>query len=325
MQKDALPLVVTGAAGFIGARIVEHCNARGIPVISVDARGHFTNRPEHAGLNFGTIVDRDEFFGWFEKSRPQVRGILHIGARTDTAELDDAVLERLNTAYTKSMWELCTRERLPLVYASSAATYGDGENGFSDDPAGIPKLKPLNPYGWSKQRFDLWALDQARAGQMPPQWSGFKFFNVYGYGERHKKRMASVVLHSFDQVNRNGVLTLFKSHRPGIADGHQKRDFIFVGDLVKVLFFALEKPIQNGIYNLGSGEARTFLDLARAVFRAMGRPEKIEFVDTPEVFRARYQYFTQADMTRLREAGFREAFTSLEEGVRKSIARIRPV
>ena len=221
------------------------------------------------------------------------------------------------------LWAYCTAQALPLVYASSAATYGDGANGYDDDEALIPALKPLNPYGDSKQQFDLWALAEERAGRRPPSWSGFKFFNVYGFGERHKGAMASVVLHAFDQIRAGGDVRLFKSHRAGIADGHQKRDFIFVEDVVDVLHFALATPIPRGIYNLGTGTGRTFLDLARATFAALGAPERIEFIDMPVELRERYQYFTEARMERLRAAGYRTPFTTLEDGVRQYVSRLQ--
>ena len=205
------------------------------------------------------------------------------------------------------------------MYASSAATYGDGSLGYDDDDSLTPKLKPLNPYGESKRLFDLWVLDQERKKSTPPSWSGFKFFNVYGFGERHKEKMASVILHAYDQIQTSGKVKLFKSHRPEIVHGHQKRDFIWVGDVVSVLNYALEKPIPRGIFNLGTGHARTFLDLVRATFKSLGKPENIEFIDTPVELRERYQYYTEAKMDRLRAAGYSKPFTSLEEGVRRYI------
>jgi ADP-L-glycero-D-manno-heptose 6-epimerase len=321
-SKENLPLVITGAAGFVGARLVEHFNRRGIPLISVDTSAYFRGRAEHRGLDFGRIVDRDELLGWLERDRPALRGIIHMGACTDTMELDEAYLKRVNLDYSKDLWNFCAREKLTFVYASSAATYGGGELGYDDDELLIPRLKPLNPYGESKRLFDLWALEQESQGHAPPAWSGFKFFNVYGFGERHKGRMASVILRSFDQIRERGGIQLFKSHREGIAHGEQKRDFVYVGDLVSVLEYALEKPIRRGILNLGTGEARTWLDLARAVFKSMERPEKIEFIDVPEPLRERYQYFTQARVDRLRAEGYTAPFTQLEDGVREYIARL---
>lgn len=317
--------LVTGAAGFVGARFVESCNRRGDAVISVDDLAHFETRPEHRGLDFGTRVDREELMRWLASNRPKLRGVIHLGACTDTMQLDEAFLTRVNLEYSKALWSYCAQERLPFVYASSAATYGDGERGFDDDEAGIPALQPLNPYGWSKQRFDLWALEEERRGNRPPSWAGFKFFNVYGFGERHKTKMASFVLHAFDQIRSSAQARLFKSDKPGVADGQQSRDFVYVEDVVDVLWFALEKPISRGIYNLGSGQARSFLDFTKAAFRALGKPERIEFIEMPEKLKGRYQYFTQARMDRLREAGYTRPFTPIELGVHRYFERLREV
>jgi ADP-L-glycero-D-manno-heptose 6-epimerase len=324
MKSDALkpPILVTGAAGFIGARFVESCAERGIPVVSVDRTEYFTSRPEHQGIDFGRIVDRDDLFAWLRKERPRLSAIMHLGACTDTMVLDEAYLRKTNLEYSQAIWEYASRERVPLVYASSGATYGDGSQGYDDDEALLPKLEPLNPYGMSKQLFDLWALERERAGERPPHWSGFKFFNVYGFGERHKNKMASVALHARDQILKTGKARLFKSHREGIADGEQKRDFVSVEDVVSVLHFAREKPIDRGIFNLGTGRARTFLDLVRGVFAALGRPVHIEFIVTPEVLRTRYQYFTEARMERLRREGYAKPFLSLEEGVARYMKRL---
>jgi ADP-L-glycero-D-manno-heptose 6-epimerase len=315
------PLLVTGAAGFIGARFVERCNQRGRPVVSCDEPAAFA-RPEHAGLGFGERVDRDALLGWLEASRPELAGIVHLGACTDTTELDRERLHRLNVASSQRLWRSARERGVPFVYASSAATYGDGARGWDDDEARIPELKPLNPYGDSKQQFDLFALESERSGGAPPAWSGFKFFNVYGFGERHKGRMASVVLHAYDQILATGRVKLFRSHRPGVADGEQRRDFVYVADVVDVLEWALARPLARGIYNLGTGAARTFLDLARAVFAALGREPAIDFVDMPPDLRDRYQYFTEATLGRLRAAGYSRPMTPLEQGVRFTVERL---
>ena len=320
-MKDR-PLLVTGAAGFVGARFVESCAGRGLPVVSVDRAELFRSRPEHAGIAFGEIVDRDALGSWLGERGAGLRAIVHLGACTDTTETDRTLLQRLNVDASKFLWRFATAARLPFVYASSAATYGAGTQGWDDDPDLIPKLEPLNPYGASKQEFDLWALAEEREGRHPPVWSGFKFFNVYGFGERHKGRMASVVLQAFDQIRARGSVRLFRSHRPGIADGEQKRDFVHVDDVVAVLHFALAKPVRRGIFNLGTGHARSFLDLARAVFAALRVPEQIEFIDTPADIRERYQYFTEARMERLRAEGWERPFTPLEEGVRRTVERL---
>jgi ADP-L-glycero-D-manno-heptose 6-epimerase len=301
-------------------------------VVSVDAPSYFQDRKEHlegaSKVDFGTIVDREMLAPWLEKETKRAGGspvsaIVHLGACTDTGEFDEAYLAKMNLEYSKTLWNWCARQKVPFVYASSAATYGAGELGYDDDDALTPRLKPLNPYGESKRAFDEWAFGEEKRGNAPPSWAGFKFFNVYGFGETHKEKMASVILHAYRQILATGGAKLFQSHKAGIADGEQKRDFIFVEDVVDVLFFALEKPIRRGVYNLGTGQARTFLDLVRATFRAMGKPEKIEFIPTPESLRERYQYFTEAKMDRLRREGYTTAFTSLEDGVAAYIRRLQ--
>lgn len=292
-------------------------------IISVDHLSHFDERPEHAHIDFGTRVDRSRLFSWLEERKPSLKAIVHIGACTDTTQMDERYLTKMNFDYSTLIWLYASQNSIPLVYASSAATYGAGEWGYDDNEDLIPKLKPLNPYGWSKQRFDLWALDQEKKGVHPPTWSGFKFFNVYGFGERHKQDMASVVLKAYDQILKSGSVRLFKSHKEGIADGDQKRDFVYVEDVVNVLQFALERPIERGIYNLGTGKARSFLDLVRAVFRAIDQEESIHFMDTPLALRNQYQYFTEAIMEQLGSQGYTKPFASLEEGVLQYVQALR--
>lgn len=318
-------ILVTGAAGFIGARFVESLNRKNQDLISVDKEEYFSTRKEHKNLKFGTIIDREKLFDFLNensKAAANIKAVVHLGACTDTTEMDLAYLTKFNLEYSQLLWNYCSDNKIPLVYASSAATYGAGEHGYLDDEKHMSQLKPLNPYGDSKLQFDLWALEQEKLGKHPPQWSGFKFFNVYGFGERHKTKMASVVLQAFDQISATGSLRLFESHKEGIAHGEQKRDFIYVEDLIDVLHFALEKPLQRGIYNLGTGQARSFLDLGKASFRAMNRDENIHFTPTPEHLRKRYQYFTQADMCKLRQAGYEQKFHSLEDGVAATIAKL---
>jgi len=315
-------LLVTGAGGFIGARFVESCGRRGIPVVSVDRPESFTERPEHRGLPFGTVVDYEALDAWLARAHPTLAGIVHLGACTDTTEMNVDFLRRVNLESSQRLWRYATDHQVPMVYASSAATYGDGALGYDDDEAMIPRLRPLNPYGESKQQFDLFALAEERAGRRPPAWTGFKFFNVYGYGERHKGSMASVVLHAFDQIRAGGEVRLFKSYHPGFADGEQRRDFVSVDDVVEVLHFALDAAVPRGIFNLGTGSSRTFLDLAHATFAALGVPPRIRFVDMPEELRARYQYATEARMDRLRTAGYRSPFTTLADGVRRYVERL---
>lgn len=315
--------LVTGAAGFIGARFVESCRRWGVKVISVDEPKHFKERGEHKGLNFGTIVDREKLFEWLETEQPSIKAVIHLGACSNTQQTDAKYLDKWNVEYSKKLWDYCTTNEIPFIYASSAATYGGGEYGYADDELAMHKLKPLNLYGQSKLTFDLWALEAEKRGHQPPAWSGFKFFNVYGFGERHKGSQASVVLHGFDQVSKNGSIRLFRSHREEYADGEQKRDFIWVDDVTRVLHFAIEKPIRRGIYNLGTGEARTFLDLATAVFSCFDVPERIGFIDTPPALREKYQYFTEADMKKLRTQGYTAPFTPLEEGVKSYIEQLK--
>jgi ADP-L-glycero-D-manno-heptose 6-epimerase len=323
--------IVTGAAGFIGARVVEALRKLGADVISVDMKAApsdggvnaFDTRPEHRGIDFGATLDIDDLAPFLARAKPvDITAVIHLGACSDTMELDEAVHERLNVAYSKMLWSWCSAERVSLVYASSAATYGEGAAGYDDDESRFGSLEPLNPYGRSKLRFDIWALEREKAGESPPSWAGFKFFNVYGFGERHKGRMASVILHSADQIQRSGMVKLFKSHRAGYGDGEQKRDFIYVEDVVDACLFAARGGVKRGIYNLGTGRARTFADLARATFTAFGKEPNIEFIDMPEALRERYQYFTEAKIERLRAAGYAKPFTSLEEGAARYVERL---
>ncbi len=326
MTQSPPSVLVTGAAGFIGSRFVEACLKKGIPtlnIISVDQASHFKTRTEHQRIAYGPIVDRDQLFDWLKKNNPPLRCVIHMGACSKTTELDENFLKKVNVEYSQSIWRYCTEKRIPLIYASSAATYGAGEMGYNDDETLIPQLKPLNPYGKSKWLFDLWALEEEKKGSAPPSWCGLKFFNVYGFGERHKEGQASVVLHAFDQIQKTGKVKLFRSHRAGIQDGHQKRDFISIDDVVNVMDFAMTHPIRRGIYNLGTDRARTFLDLVRAVFAALKKPEQIEWIDTPEVLRERYQYFTEAKMDHLRTQGYTPAFTSLETGIQTYVEHLK--
>jgi len=302
---------------------VQALRRRGLDVVSVDHGSHFDTRPEHAGIDFGPRVEPEHVVAWLESSGTAPRAIVHLGACTDTREQSLEYLERVNIRASQDLWRYATAARVPLIYASSAATYGAGEHGYDDDERLTPLLRPLNRYGESKQRFDLWALEQERAGAHPPSWCGLKFFNVYGFGERHKGPMASVVLHAYDQILATGRVRLFKSHRPDVADGHQSRDFIFVDDVVDVLLWLSAQPVPRGIFNLGTGSARTFLDLARAVFAALDQAEDIEFIETPEDVRRHYQYFTEARMARLLAHGYVPPFTALEDGVASYVRSLR--
>lgn len=310
-------IIVTGAAGFIGSCLVGKLNNRGITEIGiVDDFSHPEKAKNTEDKAFQTVIDRREFADWFRRNSSNIDFVYHIGARTDTTEFNMAVFNDLNLNYSKEIWNLCSEYSIPLVYASSAATYGDGSLGYNDDPQLIPDLKPLNPYGISKNEFDKWVLKQQKS---PPYWYGLKFFNVYGPNEYHKGRMASVVFHAFNQIRDPGSVKLFRSHRPDFRDGEQLRDFIYVKDIADVLLFLMHHGKDSGIYNLGTGKARTFIDLVSAVFSALVRHPSIQFIDTPADIRDKYQYFTEADMHKLRSIGFEKPFTSLEEGIREYV------
>lgn len=305
-------IIVTGAAGFIGSYLIQKLNAENFnAIIAVDKFDVPSKSKNLEGLKVQEFVDRDLFMDWLDNNNELVEFIFHIGAKTDTAEFDVDLLSRMNTQYTKDVWKRCIRYQIPLVYASSAATYGLGENGYDDDETNINLLKPLNPYGQSKQDFDVWALQQKTK---PFFWAGLKFFNVYGPNEYHKGRMASVIWHAYNQINKTGKMKLFKSHNPAYKDGEQMRDFVYVKDVVEVCYFLMQHRKKSGIYNLGSGKARTFLDLTKAVFKSMGKKEDIEFIDTPADIRDKYQYFTEAKMNKLKEIGYSKPFFTLEEG-----------
>jgi len=306
-------IVVTGAAGFISSCLVAELNAKGFKdIIVVDDFSRTDKNQNLVGKELIAKVPRMDFFKWANDFKSEIDFIFHLGARTDTTEFDKSIFDELNVAYSKSMWHLCVENNIPLVYASSAATYGMGENGYDDNHDIIKKLKPLNPYGESKNDFDKWVLKQDKT---PPFWVGLKFFNVYGPNEFHKGRMASVIFHSFNQINKTGGMKLFASHNPKFKDGEQLRDFVYVKDVVSVCLFLMEQKAENGLYNLGTGTARTFVDLTKATFKAMEKEAKISFIPTPEDIRDKYQYFTEANMSKLLKNGYSTPFYSLEDGV----------
>jgi ADP-L-glycero-D-manno-heptose 6-epimerase len=312
MNKDAT-IVVTGAAGFIGSCLVGFLNEQGFEnLILVDEFDHEEKELNLFGKKYLVRVERENFFEWKEIEKPKVDFVFHLGARTDTTEFDYSIHQHLNVDYSKKIWNYCTINNIPLVYASSAATYGDGQLGYDDDHKVIETLKPLNPYGVSKNEFDKWVLHQE---DHPPFWAGLKFFNVYGPNEYHKKRMASVIFHSYNQVKKEGYVKLFRSHKEGFKDGEQLRDFIYVKDILKVCYWMMQHELPSAIYNLGTGKARSFIDLVNATYVALGIPPKISFIDMPEDIRDKYQYFTEANMQKLKDAGYTETFYSLEEGV----------
>lgn len=306
-------IVVTGASGFIGSCLVGALLEAGYhDIVAVDEFDRSDKHPNLEGKKLTAKIHRDDFKTWLDDNHRLVQFIFHIGARTDTTEFDKTVFDRLNLDYSKMVWNQCVAYGLPLVYASSAATYGAGEHGYNDRHDQIEFLKPLNPYGDSKNEFDKWALAQER---QPYSWAGLKFFNVYGPNEYHKARMASVIFHAFHQIKSVGSVKLFRSHRPDFEDGMQLRDFVYVKDLVSVCLFLMHHRKHQGIFNLGTGQARSFLDLAKATFKAMDLEPSIEFVDMPSDIRDKYQYFTEASMDKLRSIGYDAPFRSLESGV----------
>lgn len=311
-------IVVTGALGFIGSCLVRALNdaGHGLDVIVVD---DFYKDHKEANLD-GKIVrewiHRDIFLNWFHKSHAVVDFVFHLGARTDTVDPDPQIFQKLNLDYSKTLWTICARHDIPMIYASSAATYGNGEFGFSDGHDLVDQYLPLNEYARSKNAFDAWALKQK---ETPPKWAGLKFFNVYGPNEYHKNRMASVIFHAYNQIRKTGKMKLFRSHRPDFEDGHQRRDFIYVKDVVDMCMFFKTHDIESGLYNIGTGQARTFLDLVHATFSALDMTPDIEFIDTPEDIRENYQYFTEAEMDKLARAGYENNMTSLEAGVREYV------
>ncbi|MCZ2474142.1 ADP-glyceromanno-heptose 6-epimerase [Aquirufa ecclesiirivi] len=307
-------IIVTGAAGFIGSCLIQKLNELNFNyIIAVDDFSFEEKNKNLLGKKIKEKVERTQFFTWLDSNFREVEFIFHIGARTDTTEFDKSIFDDLNVNYSKEIWNRCVEYQIPLVYASSAATYGLGELGYDDDESKIPGLKPLNPYGDSKNDFDIWALQQEKK---PFFWAGLKFFNVYGPNEYHKGRMASVIWHAFRQINEKGSLNLFRSHRPDYGDGEQMRDFIYVKDLIDVCIFFMEHRKNSGIYNLGTGIARSFNDLGKSTFAAMGKEAVINYIDTPMDIRDKYQYFTEANMSKLRQIGFTQPFHTLEEGVK---------
>ena len=307
-------IIVTGAAGFIGSCLVAKLNSLNkTNLILVDDFSNAEKNKNLKGKLFNSKIERAEFIEWVQQNTHEITEVYHIGARTDTTEFDVAIFDKLNLNYSKSLWKICAENDIPFVYASSAATYGLGEFGFEDDHHLVEKLKPLNPYGTSKNDFDKWVLKQ---DSQPSFWAGFKFFNVYGPNEFHKGRMASVIFHAVNQIKKTGEMQLFKSHNPKFKDGDQLRDFVYVKDVVDVLIFMMAKKSQAGLYNLGSGKARTFNDLVTVTFQAMDLKSNISYIDTPIDIRDKYQYFTQANMSKLQNNGYKKSFTNLESGVK---------
>jgi len=317
-------IVVTGGAGFIGSNLVAALCARdgAGDVVVVDRFGHddkWRNLAKHPVAEF---VEPERLLDFLSANAIEVETIYHLGASSSTTERDVDFIIRNNFTLSLALWRWCAEHAVPFVYASSAATYGGGEQGFDDDssPEALARLKPLNPYGWSKHLFDRRVIQMVNRGDTaPPHWAGLKFFNVYGPNELHKGRQSSVVAQIHPKAVAGEPAVLFRSHREGISDGSQSRDFIWVGDCVDVMLWLGETPGVSGLFNVGTGRARSFADLATAVFQALDIAPRIEFIDTPLEIRERYQYFTEASMERLRNAGYQGHFTSLEEGVRRYV------
>lgn len=328
-------IIVTGAAGFIGSCMVQYLNEQGYEnLYLVDDFGVEEKRKNWESKKFVQIIERHNLFDWLNTKASAIDFVIHLGARTDTTEFNYEIHRELNYNYSIDLWNYCVAKEVPFVYASSAATYGDGALGYNDSHEIVEELQPLNPYGVSKNEFDKWVLRQVQHDNTcPPFWAGLKFFNVYGPNEYHKGRMASVIWHSFNQIKKDGVVKLFKSHRPDFKDGQQLRDFVYVKDVVKVICWMMEKTLKvNGksqvagltnhdsrltsaLYNLGTGTARSFDDLVKATFAGLDLAPNIEYIDMPLDIRDKYQYFTEANMKKLKEAGYTDNFYSLEEGV----------
>ena len=314
MNKEKT-ILLTGAAGFIGSYMLGYLNRKGYEnIIIVDDFSDEIKKPNYETKKFIQKIERENLFDWLKNNNPRINFAFHLGARTDTTEFDYSIHEKLNVEYSKNIWNYCTDKNIPLVYASSAASYGGGELGYKDDHDIVEKLQPLNPYGISKNEFDKWAIKRSQESGVgsqesaPPFWVGLKFFNVYGPNEYHKGRMASMIFHGFNQILKTGKVKLFKSHKPEFKDGEQLRDFIYVEDVAAVCYWLMENQIASGLYNLGTGKARTFNDLVKATFAGTGKPPLIEYIDMPQDIRNKYQYFTEADMNKLRKAGYKEDF-----------------
>ena len=312
-------IVVTGAAGFIGSYLVGKLNKEGYTdLILVDKMDDPWKDLNILKKKYRKFIDLDDFFKWLIKHSNEVDFIFHLGARTDTVGQEPELYQQLNLIYSQRLWNICSEIQVPLVYASSAATYGNGEEGFSDSHINIRNLRPLNLYGWSKHDFDVWALKQSHN---PPFWAGMKFFNVYGPNEYHKGRMASVVLHAYNTIRETGKMELFRSHHKDYKDGEQSRDFVYVDDIVDVMLFFMNNRENCGIYNVGTGKARSFYDLTQSVFTSLKLKPNISFIDTPVDLRGRYQYFTEAEINKLRKVGYTKPFTELENGVNEYVGK----
>jgi ADP-L-glycero-D-manno-heptose 6-epimerase len=317
-------ILVTGGAGFIGSNVVSALAAAGRPVAVCDRLRQGEKWRNLARSPLRELIAPEDLLSWLQTAGDGLEAIVHLGAISSTTERDADLIAAVNFRLPQTLWRWCTARGKRFIYASSAATYGAGEAGFDDEatPQALARLRPLNAYGWSKHLFDRWVLDSLSAGgPRPPQWAGLKFFNVYGPNEYHKGSMRSVVAQKYPLAASDAPVTLFRSHRADVADGGQQRDFIYVRDCAEVILWLLAHPGVNGLYNLGTGHARSFADLVQALGAALARPVRIEYIETPPAVRAHYQYFTEARMERLRKAGYDRPFTTLEEGVRDYVQR----
>ncbi len=310
--------VVTGAAGFIGSNIVGSLAARGAEIVACDWLGQDERWRNLAKHELAALIAPEDLPGWLRRNAAEVSAVIHMGAISTTTETDVDLIAARNIRSTLDLLEWCTEAKVRMIYASSAATYGDGARGFDDalDREALAALRPLNAYGWSKLVVDRRVARLVAAGRsLPPQWVGLRFFNVYGPNEYHKGAMQSVIAKNFARVRGGEPMSLFRSYRPEYADGGQLRDFIYVRDCVEVVLWLLEHEHVSGLFNLGTGRARTWLDLANALFDAAQRPRRVDFVEMPEILQPKYQYFTEAQMARLTAAGYDRPFTSLEAGI----------
>lgn len=309
--------VLTGVAGFIGSSMLTRLNQAGIKdIVIVDDFSKAERKANYENKQYAKAIDREEFLEWFKVHAKEVDFVIHLGARSATTETDWNLLLKLNLDYSKTLWSICATNNIPLIYASSAATYGNGEFGYDDDLDKITRLQPLNLYGKSKQEFDLWQLKQT---ERPPFWAGLKFFNVYGPNEYHKSRMASVVMHAYNQIMVSNEANLFKSYKEGVKDGEQLRDFVYVKDVVEVIYFLMVNKPKSDIYNVGTGKARSFYDLVKSIFIALNKEVNINFIPMPEDIRQKYQYYTCANIDKLRKAGYNKEFSTVEEGVKEYV------
>ncbi|MET0278686.1 MAG: ADP-glyceromanno-heptose 6-epimerase [Pseudorhodoplanes sp.] len=316
-------LLVTGGAGFIGSNVVASLNEAGRTDIVVnDSLGTDSRWRNLQKRQLADLVAPKDLSRWLEGRR--LDAVIHMGAISDTTADDGDLVMESNFRLSLELLDWCTATATPFIYASSAATYGDGEEGFDDDASAehLASLRPMNLYGWSKHLFDQALIARkVRGEKLPPQWAGLKFFNVFGPNEYHKGKMASVLSKVFDDAKAGGTIRLFKSHKAGIADGDQRRDFIYVDDVVSVVRWLLDTPRISGLFNVGTGKARSFREMIEAMFAAMNRPAKIEYVDMPESIRGQYQYFTEGNVGRLRAAGYNAGFTPFEEGVERYVTQ----